>query len=92
MAYITEFFESKSGGSSHHSTCSCGWKIAERDGMKVLQLDTYGSDTRKDQGTVSQSIQLDEGHALELLDLIKATFPNSGNRAMASAKMPPNHD
>lgn len=75
MAYITEFFESKSGGSSHHSTCSCGWKIAERDGLKVLQLDTYGSDTRKDQGTVSQSIQLDEKQAKELMSLIRHTFP-----------------
>ena len=75
MAYITEFFESKSGGSSHHSTCSCGWKIAERDGLKVLQLDTYGSDTRKDQGTVSQSIQVDQEAATELMSLIRHTFP-----------------
>lgn len=75
MAYITEFFESKSGGSSQHSTCSCGWKIAERDGLKVLQLDTYGSDTRKDQGTVSQSIQVDEKQAEELMSLIRHTFP-----------------
>ena len=75
MAYITEFFESKSGGSSHHSTCSCGWKIAERDGLKVLQLDTYGSDMRKDQGTVSQSIQVDENQAKELMSLIRHTFP-----------------
>jgi hypothetical protein len=74
MAYITEFFESKSGGSSQHSTCSCGWKIAERDGQKVLQLDTYGSDARKDQGTVSQSIQVDREHALELIGLLQRTF------------------
>ncbi len=66
MAYMTEFFESKSGGSSHHSTCSCGWKVAERDGQRVLQLDTDGSDTRKDQGTVSQSIQVDEEQAKAL--------------------------
>jgi len=74
MAYITEFFESKSGGSSQHSTCSCGWKIAERGGQRVLQLDTYGSDARKDQGTVSQSIQVDQEHALELIGLLQRTF------------------
>lgn len=76
MAYISEFFESKSGTTSRpHSTCSCGWKVAEREGTKVLQLDTYGSDARKDQGTVSQSIQLDETHARELLAIIRTTFP-----------------
>jgi hypothetical protein len=76
MAYIDEFFESKSGTTSRpHSTCSCGWKVAERDGSKVLQLDTYGSDSRKDQGTVSQSIQLDRLRAQELVSIIRKTFP-----------------
>ena len=75
MAYITEFFESKSGGSSHHSTCSCGWRVNERDGARVLQLDTYGSDARKLEGKLSQSIQIDKQHAKELLGLIQRTFP-----------------
>jgi hypothetical protein len=76
MAYITEFFESKTSTTSRpHSTCSCGWKTAERGGRKVLQLDTYGSDMRKDQGTVSQSIQVDKEHAKELMALIRRTFP-----------------
>lgn len=74
MAYITEFFESKSGGSSRHSTCSCGWRVSDRDGARVLQLDTYGSDMRKDQGTVSQSIQLDQAKAEALVSLIKQVF------------------
>lgn len=78
MAYISEFFESKSGTTSRpHSTCSCGWKVAEREGTKVLQLDTYGSDARKDQGTVSQSIQLDEPHARQLVAIIRRTFPGA---------------
>jgi hypothetical protein len=75
MAYITEFFESKSGGSSRHSTCSCGWRVTDRDGARVLQLDTYGSDMRKDQGTVSQSIQVDKEQARELMELIRRAFP-----------------
>lgn len=76
MAYITEFNESKSPTSNRpHSTCSCGWKIGERDGTKVLQLDTYGSPERKDQGTVSQSLQLDRDRAAELLQILRSTFP-----------------
>jgi hypothetical protein len=75
MAYITEFFESKSGGSSQHSTCSCGWRVSERDGARVLQLETYGSDSRKIEGKVSQSIQLDKKQAGELMKLIRRTFP-----------------
>ena len=77
MAYITEFFPAKSATTSRpHSTCSCGWKVAERDGARVLQLDTYGSDVRVDQGTVSQSIQLDRTQARELLSIICKTFPS----------------
>lgn len=76
MAYITELFASKSATSARpHTTCSCGWKVAERQGARVLQLDTYGSDVRKDQGTVSQSIQLDRERAVELISIIRATFP-----------------
>lgn len=76
MAYINEFFESKSATTSRpHTTCSCGWKVVEREGVKVLQLDTYGSDVRKDQGTVSQSIQLDRTQAQVLLSIIRTTFP-----------------
>lgn len=76
MAYINEFFESKSATTSRpHTTCSCGWKVTERDGTKVLQLDTYGSHGRKDQGTVSQSIQIDRAQAQELLSIIRKTFP-----------------
>ena len=76
MAYIEEFFESKSATSSRpHTSCSCGWKVSERSGTKILQLDTYGSDVRKDQGTVSQSIQLDRAHAQELVSIIRRTFP-----------------
>jgi hypothetical protein len=76
MAFISEFFESKTGTPSRpHTTCSCGWKVTEREGARVLQLDTYGSDLRKEQGTVSQSIQLDEGHARRLVAIIREAFP-----------------
>lgn len=76
MAFITDFFASHSGPSArNHSTCSCGWKVSQRDGERVLQLDTYGSDHRQDQGTVSQSIQFDEAGARDLMSVIRQVFP-----------------
>lgn len=76
MAFIEEFYESTPGATSRlHSTCSCGWRMADRAGVTVLQLDTYGSDVRKDQGTVSQSLQLDEQGARELMSIMRRAFP-----------------
>lgn len=76
MAFVTEITESTTENRSRpHSTCTAGWRISERDGRRVLQLDTYGSPERKDTGTVSQSLQLDEDRARELVAIIRATFP-----------------
>jgi hypothetical protein len=51
------------------------WSAFERDGKRLLQLDTYGSDERKDKGTVSQTLQLDETTARELLRILRKAFP-----------------
>ncbi|MDR6864471.1 hypothetical protein [Phycicoccus sp. 3266] len=76
MAFIEEFHKSTSNQTKRpHSTCTSGWKIVDRDGATVLQLDTYGSEARKDQGTVSQSIQLDRDRARELIAIIHQAFP-----------------
>jgi hypothetical protein len=77
MAYITEFHASPSGGESRqHSTCTAGWRLAERSGERVVQIDTYGSPERQDAGTVSQSLQLDEARARELVAILCQTFPS----------------
>ena len=41
---------------------------------RYLQIDTYGRLTRKDKNKVSQSIQIDEGTAKELYDVLRKTF------------------
>ena len=38
---------------------------------RYLQIDTYGRLTRKDKNKVSQSIQIDEGTAKELYDVLR---------------------
>ncbi|MGH2702352.1 MAG: hypothetical protein ACRDJ2_11340 [Actinomycetota bacterium] len=78
MAFITEFSELSSGSTGRdHSTCSAGWRVTERAGERVLQIDTYGSPDRQDAGTVSQSIQLDHETARALVAIINRVFPGA---------------
>ena len=75
MARIVRFFPDPTAGSSAHTEVECGWRIVESPTGRVLQLDTYGSDTRQLKGKKSQSIQIDARAAVELLDLLRSTFP-----------------
>ncbi len=76
MAFITKFFKVPVAAGRRHSDCECGWSVTQRDGVAVLQLDTYGSKDRKLAQKMSQSIQLDRDGAEELLRIIEATFPS----------------
>ncbi|EFQ84269.1 hypothetical protein HMPREF0063_10985 [Aeromicrobium marinum DSM 15272] len=60
---------------SLHQETDCGWRSFQADGERILQLDTYGSDGRAISGKVSQSVQLDQAHAQQLVDIIRQTFP-----------------
>jgi hypothetical protein len=75
MAFITKFFKVPVAAGRRHSDCECGWSVTQRDGVAVLQLDTYGSKDRKLAQKVSQSIQLDRERAIELASLIDEAFP-----------------
>lgn len=77
MAMISEFHQiSHSGSERRHSEVECGFKSFELAGETIVQLDTYGSSQRKDKGTISQSIQLDERGAAYLVGLLTRAFPN----------------
>lgn len=76
MAFITEFTPASGDRGRRHSSCSAGWRVSEHDGVRVLQIDTYGSSERQDQGTISQSLQLDETRSADLLSVIRQVFPN----------------
>jgi len=76
MAYLIRLFPRVADGAGRpHSAAEGSWTVSEREGKKVLQIDTYGSRDRKDVGTVSQSLQIDEERARELLQIILNTFP-----------------
>jgi hypothetical protein len=59
----------------HPTRVDCDWSVFEQDGKRFLHLDTYGSDQRKDKGTVSQTLQLDATAAGQLLEILRRAFP-----------------
>jgi hypothetical protein len=48
--------------------------IQDYDGRKLLQISTYGRDSRQDRGKLSQTVQFDEQAAGELFSLLKSEF------------------
>lgn len=45
-------------------------------GQTLLQLSTFGSDTRKSDPKVSQTLQIDAARAGELMHLLRDAFPD----------------
>jgi hypothetical protein len=77
MAFITRLYPLEALDTGRpHATTECSWRLATRDGETVLQLDSRGSAARKDVGTVSQSLQLDESTARDLVAAIRTAFPS----------------
>lgn len=60
----------------HAETACCSSVLIDDRGNRFIQLDTYGSKTRKLEGKVSQAIQFDEQAAKELKLPIEQTFPH----------------
>jgi hypothetical protein len=80
MAIISEFHEAASSdrGVAHPTKVECGYhKIITQDGV-LLQLSTYGSDDRQSEKKVSQTFQLDQERAAELIKIIRSVFPGLG--------------
>ena len=58
MALITNLVKREKDRQSIHATTECLYYIIQdSDNKKYLQIDTLGSNNRKDKGSVSQSIQ-----------------------------------
>jgi hypothetical protein len=75
VAKINEFHEVALDSTRIHEGVNCGWRIFSAGGERILQLDTYGSEARKIPGKVSQSIQLDESAARQLIEIVLRAFP-----------------
>lgn len=76
MALIVSFEKVESDVQRRHGEVNCGWRYFDDDGSRLLQLDTYGSSERQSIGKQSQTIQLDEEGARQLLGILLEAFPN----------------
>ena len=60
----------------HRTSAECGYAIIERDGRRVVQLDTYGSRDRQRPGKTSQTLQVDAASARKLRAILDQAFPS----------------
>jgi hypothetical protein len=75
MALIEGFEKSGNEAQRVHGTVRCGYRSFTIEGKTLIQLDTYGSDEREIPGKISQSLQLDEQGAEELIAILREAFP-----------------
>lgn len=60
----------------HPTEVDCFYQvITAADGTRLLHLTTFGSDHRRSDPKSSQSLQIDEPTAQQLVTVIRATFP-----------------
>lgn len=75
MALIEKFEERPLTPARLHGGVICGYKATEVEGLRILQLETYGSPDRQYPGKVSQSLQLDREAARQLKRILELSFP-----------------
>jgi hypothetical protein len=74
MALIRNFTKKQRDRVSLHDEIEATYSTFERDGHVILQIDTYGRDTRQVPGKQSQTLQIDRAGAKALYDILKREF------------------
>ncbi|THK39881.1 methionyl-tRNA formyltransferase [Ensifer sp. MPMI2T] len=74
MARITKFELGAMDRFQLHDEVEAKIFIQDFDGRKLLQVSTYGRNSRQEIGKLSQTFQLDENAARELFDILKNEF------------------
>jgi hypothetical protein len=74
MALIRTFTRKDRERASLHDEIEATYTTFERDGRMLFQIDTYGRKSRQVPGKQSQTLQLDEQAARELVNILKAAF------------------
>ncbi len=74
MALIRQFTRKDRDRISLHEEIEATYSTFERDGRTILQIDTYGRETRKVPGKQSQTIQIDREGAEALYGILKREF------------------
>jgi hypothetical protein len=76
MALIRNFKERPGIRVGWRSEVECGYTVGEHAETRVIHLETYGSTERAIPGKVSQSLEIDEDAARELISILRAAFPS----------------
>ncbi len=75
MALVRKLFEAKKERQSVHGEVDCAYSVfTDSQGRTYLQLETFGSPTRKLTGKTSQSMQFDERSLRELKRIIDSVL------------------
>lgn len=75
MALVTKLArEERNFRSIHPTEVECRYVVDERDGRKLIQLNTYGSSERQIPDKLSQTLQFSEESARELWAIIGKEF------------------
>jgi hypothetical protein len=77
MARVRSLAQGNQTIRQHDSDVDCFYNVLlQPDGSRLLHLSTFGSDSRQSKPKSSQSIQIDERIAVDLMRLLRATFPS----------------
>lgn len=64
----------------HETEVDCFYSLVDNGSETLLHLSTFGSDDRKTAPKSSQSIQIDEAIARQLVELLVSTFPTISHK------------
>ncbi|MBP1874570.1 hypothetical protein J2Z19_004296 [Ensifer adhaerens] len=74
MARITKFERGEISRFQLHDEVDAKLFVQDFDGRRLMQISTYGRDSRQDVGKLSQTFQVDERAARELFEILKSEF------------------
>ena len=78
MARVRSLAQGNQAIRAHESEVDCFYNVIDGpDGTRLLHLSTIGSDHRQSKPKSSQSMQIDEDMARELISLLTTTFPRA---------------
>jgi hypothetical protein len=75
MARIRSLTPATGDSRQHPTEVDCTYQVIHGKRELLLQLSTYGSDDRRSQPKVSQTLQIDRKQAAELVRILRDAFP-----------------
>jgi hypothetical protein len=75
MAKIIGFQATALNSRAHPTEVICGHQVINSGDDRLLQLSTFGSAERRSEYKVSQTLQIDQRRATELIQILAAAFP-----------------